>query len=206
MAQGGRRQPHRPLSAADRHAAAAQGALLRGDVAAAHRAGRDHLPPPTSSRSPNRPGMMPKIDNMLVFRCVQVVRRLQLKSRDVGLFCKHQRHDADRQRAISAQFLDFMRANRALAAVLMFEFTQTALSRLRPAASMKVLAALAERGFRFAMDHVTDLRLDAEGMSDRSFRFLKVPAKLLLNRRHRSQKRYSRRGSRRPDGALWYRS
>ena len=34
-----------------------------------------------------RVGLMPKIDNMLVFRCVQVVRRLQLKSRDVGLFC-----------------------------------------------------------------------------------------------------------------------
>src|SRR5665213_4046277 len=32
-------------------------------------------------------GMMPKIDNLLLFRCVQVTRRLQLKSRDVGLFC-----------------------------------------------------------------------------------------------------------------------
>ena len=41
--QGDRRGPHRSLSAADRHAAAAQGALLRGDVAAAHR-GRRHRP------------------------------------------------------------------------------------------------------------------------------------------------------------------
>ena len=32
-------------------------------------------------------GLMPKIDNQLVFRCVQVTRRLLLKSRDVGLFC-----------------------------------------------------------------------------------------------------------------------
>ena len=40
--QGGRRQPHRSLSAADRHAAAAQGALLRGAVAPAHRGGRHH--------------------------------------------------------------------------------------------------------------------------------------------------------------------
>src|SRR5262245_49501575 len=32
-------------------------------------------------------GLMPKIDNLAVFRCVQVVRRLLLKSRDVGLFC-----------------------------------------------------------------------------------------------------------------------
>ncbi len=32
-------------------------------------------------------GLMPKIDNMALFRCVQVTRRLQLKNRDVGLFC-----------------------------------------------------------------------------------------------------------------------
>ena len=32
-------------------------------------------------------GLMPKIDNLLMFRCVQVMRRLQLKNRDVGLFC-----------------------------------------------------------------------------------------------------------------------
>ncbi|MFZ1065872.1 MAG: EAL domain-containing protein, partial [Pseudolabrys sp.] len=32
-------------------------------------------------------GLMPKIDNLAVFRCVQVTRRLLMKSRDVGLFC-----------------------------------------------------------------------------------------------------------------------
>ena len=32
-------------------------------------------------------GLMPKIDNLVVFRCVQVVRRLLLKNRDIGLFC-----------------------------------------------------------------------------------------------------------------------
>ena len=31
------------------------------------------------------------------------------------------------------------------------------------------------------MDHVTDLRLEPKELADRSFRFLKVPAKLLLN-------------------------
>ncbi len=32
-------------------------------------------------------GLMPKIDNLVVFRCVQVVRRLLLKNREIGLFC-----------------------------------------------------------------------------------------------------------------------
>ncbi len=30
---------------------------------------------------------MPKIDNLVVFRCVQVVRRLLFKNREIGLFC-----------------------------------------------------------------------------------------------------------------------
>ena len=32
-------------------------------------------------------GLMPRIDNVLLFRCVQVVRRLLLKNREIGLFC-----------------------------------------------------------------------------------------------------------------------
>ena len=32
-------------------------------------------------------GLMPAIDNLMVFRCVQVVRRLSTKNREVGLFC-----------------------------------------------------------------------------------------------------------------------
>ena len=54
--RGGRRQPHRSLSAADRHAAAAQGALLRGDVAPAHRGRRRHPGRRLHRRSPKPSG------------------------------------------------------------------------------------------------------------------------------------------------------
>jgi cyclic-di-GMP phosphodiesterase TipF (flagellum assembly factor) len=74
-----------------------------------------------------------------------------------------------------------MDANRALSSALMFEFTQEAYRGFGPM-EHESLAALAERGFRFSMDHVTDLRMEPKELADRSFRFLKVPAKLLLNR------------------------
>src|ERR1700724_3146879 len=32
-------------------------------------------------------GLMPMIDNVMLFRCVQVVRRLAAKNREIGLFC-----------------------------------------------------------------------------------------------------------------------
>jgi cyclic-di-GMP phosphodiesterase, flagellum assembly factor TipF len=124
-------------------------------------------------------GMMPKIDNLLLFRCVQVTRRLQLKSRDVGLFCNVSASTLS-DPIFFRQFLDFMDANRALSNALMLEFTQSAYRALGPL-EHESLAALSERGFRFSMDHVTDLRLEPKELADRSFRFLKVPAKLLLN-------------------------
>jgi cyclic-di-GMP phosphodiesterase TipF (flagellum assembly factor) len=125
-------------------------------------------------------GLMPRIDNLLVFRSVQVTRRLQLKSRDVGVFCNISAstlNDAVHFR----QFLDFMDANRALGDSLILEFTQSAYRNFGPI-EQESLSALAERGFRFSMDNVADLRMEPRELAERSFRFLKVPAKLLLNR------------------------
>jgi cyclic-di-GMP phosphodiesterase, flagellum assembly factor TipF len=125
-------------------------------------------------------GLMPKIDNLAVFRCVQVTRRLLLKSRDVGLFCNLSAATLT-DALMFRQFLDFMDANRALASSLMFEFTQEAYRGFGPI-EHESLAALAERGFRFSMDHVADLHIEPNELADRAFRFLKVPAKLLFNK------------------------
>jgi cyclic-di-GMP phosphodiesterase TipF (flagellum assembly factor) len=125
-------------------------------------------------------GLMPKIDNLLLFRCVQVMRRLQLKNREVGLFC----NVSARTLADSTYFpqvLEFMEANRALAPNLVFEFSQAACRSFGPIED-EALAALAERGFRFSMDNVTDLRIETRALSERLFRYVKVPAKLLLAR------------------------
>ena len=125
-------------------------------------------------------GLMPKIDSLAVFRCVQVTRRLLLKSRDVGLFCNLSAATLT-DALMFRQFLDFMDANRALASSLMFEFTQEAYRAFGPI-EHESLAALAERGFRFSMDHVVDLHMEPNDLADRAFRFLKAPAKLLFNK------------------------
>jgi len=125
-------------------------------------------------------GIMPKIDNLLLFRCVQVVRRLLLKNRDVGLFCNISMSTLT-DPAYFRQLHDFMQANRALALSLVFEFRQSAY-RSFGAIEHEGLAALADLGFRFSLDHLTDLRMEPKELFDRGFRFMKVPAKLLLNK------------------------
>jgi cyclic-di-GMP phosphodiesterase TipF (flagellum assembly factor) len=122
---------------------------------------------------------MPKLDALSVLRCVQVVRRLLLKNRDIGLFCNLS--GATLTDAEFPQLLEFLDANRAIASALVFEFTQSAVRAMGPL-EHESLAALAERGFRFSMDNLTDLRVDPRELNERGFRFIKVSAMLLLNR------------------------
>jgi cyclic-di-GMP phosphodiesterase TipF (flagellum assembly factor) len=123
--------------------------------------------------------LMPKLDKLSVLRCVQVVRRLLLKNRDIGLFCNLSA--ATLTDAGFPQLLEFIEANRAIAAALVFEFTQSAVRTMGPI-EHESLAALADRGFRFSMDNLTDLRVEPRELTQRGFRFIKAPATLLLNR------------------------
>jgi cyclic-di-GMP phosphodiesterase TipF (flagellum assembly factor) len=124
-------------------------------------------------------GLMPKIDNLVAFRCVQVVRRLLLKNRDIGLFCNLS--SLTLSDSIFPQLLEFLDANRAIAPSLVLEFTQTAVRQMGPI-ELESLAALAERGFRFSLDNVVDLRIEPRDLASRNFRFIKIPASFLLNR------------------------
>jgi len=123
--------------------------------------------------------LMPGLDNLSVLRSVQVVRRLLLKNRDIGLFCNLS--GATLTDSGFPKFLEFMDANRAIAPALVFEFTQSAVRAMGPI-EQEGLAALAERGFRFSVDNLSDLRVDARELNERGFRFVKAPATLLFNR------------------------
>jgi cyclic-di-GMP phosphodiesterase TipF (flagellum assembly factor) len=125
-------------------------------------------------------GLMPAIDNLMLFRCVQVVRRLTAKNREVGLFCNVSASTLTDTRVFQ-QVSDFLEANRVLAPSLVFEFTQAALRGMGPI-EFESLAMLAQLGFRFSLDRVADLRIEPRELAERGFRFVKVPATLLLSR------------------------
>lgn len=127
-----------------------------------------------------RAGLTPKIDNLLLFRCVQVLRRLLMKNREIGLFCNISPTTLN-DPVIFPQFSQFLEANRALTPSLTLEFTQEAF-RAMGALESEGLASLRELGFRFSMDQVKDLQFGPRDLSERGIKFVKVPAALLLNR------------------------
>src|SRR6266700_4124366 len=124
--------------------------------------------------------VMALVDDILLFRCVQVVRRLIAKERDIGVFCHIAGHSL-LDPAFLAQVSDFIEANRALASCMVFEISQKKV-RAMGATERECLGELAALGFRFSMTQVGDLVLDPRELAERGFRFVKIPAALLLNR------------------------
>jgi cyclic-di-GMP phosphodiesterase TipF (flagellum assembly factor) len=129
-------------------------------------------------------GLMGRIDHMVLLRCVQVLRRLMVRNKEVGLFCNIAGATLG-SRETFAQCLDFLDANRALASSLVLEFKQATFRNLSPLEA-EHLAALSQRGYRFSIDHVSDLRIEPRELADRGVRFIKVPAALLLDQRRHS--------------------
>jgi cyclic-di-GMP phosphodiesterase, flagellum assembly factor TipF len=115
----------------------------------------------------------------VMLRCVQVLRRLMVRNKDVGVFCNVSAATIGNPGTFS-QCLDFLEANRALAPSFILEFKQSTFRNLGPAETDN-LASLAQRGYRFSLDHVTDLRIEPRELADRGVRFIKVPAALLLD-------------------------
>jgi cyclic-di-GMP phosphodiesterase, flagellum assembly factor TipF len=126
-------------------------------------------------------GLIGRIDHMVMLRCVQVLRRLMVRNKDVGIFCNVAAATLGNPTTF-AQCLDFLEANRALASSFVLEFKQTTFRNLGPTET-EHLAALAQRGYRFSIDHVSDLRIEPRELADRGVRFIKVPAALLLDQK-----------------------
>jgi cyclic-di-GMP phosphodiesterase TipF (flagellum assembly factor) len=71
-----------------------------------------------------------------------------------------------------------MEQNRNLAESMYFEFSQGMIENSGHM-EQEGLAALADLGFRFSLDHVSDL--DHQGMLSRGFRFIRIDADTLLH-------------------------
>jgi cyclic-di-GMP phosphodiesterase TipF (flagellum assembly factor) len=123
-------------------------------------------------------GLMSVVDNLLLFRCVQVVRRLTVKTREIGIFCNIS-GDTLADAEFFPQFLDYMHANRDLAGQIIFEFSQASVLTAGPAGERN-LRRLAEMGFALSMDHVETLALDFPRLKAMGFNHLKVRASTLM--------------------------
>ncbi len=125
-------------------------------------------------------GLISAIDNLLLFRAVQIVRRLAKQDRKVGIFCNISQASLGDERFFP-QFLDFLGKNRDLSGSLIFELGLGAF-RERGALEARNMAKLADLGFRFSIDKVSDLELDFADLSRADVKFIKIAADVLLTK------------------------
>jgi cyclic-di-GMP phosphodiesterase TipF (flagellum assembly factor) len=124
-------------------------------------------------------GLMSVVDNLLLFRCVQIVRRMIQKQRDIGVFCNIS-GDTLTDAEFFPQFLDYMHHNRDLASQIVFEFSQDAVTKAG-AKGEENLKYLAGMGFALSMDHVETLGVDFGQLKRIGFRHIKVRGETLIN-------------------------
>ncbi len=123
-------------------------------------------------------GLMTVVDNLLLFRCVQIVRRLTEKDRQIGMVCNISPLSL-KDEIFFPQFLDFMRQNADLAGSVVFEIGQKDFEE-RGMVEARNMARLADFGFRFSIDKVENLNFDARDMQRAGVKFFKASADLLL--------------------------
>lgn len=124
-------------------------------------------------------GLISAIDNLLLFRCVQIVRRLAKNDRKVGIFCNISLASLGDE-VFFPQFLEFLAENRDLGGALIFELGQPAFAQ-RGALESRNMAKLADLGFRFSLDKVTSLDLDFQDLARADVKFIKISAEVMLN-------------------------
>lgn len=126
-------------------------------------------------------GLVARIDNLLLFRSIQVVRRLTSRNRDTALFCNISMVSLIDETFFPG-FLEFAKSNSNIADVLIFEFSQEDVAQMG-VMEIESLNALAEIGFQFSVDRITDMKMDFKAIAQRGFKYAKLQADYLIGRR-----------------------
>ncbi|MSP50731.1 MAG: EAL domain-containing protein [Alphaproteobacteria bacterium] len=124
-----------------------------------------------------RAGLMGAIDNMLLFRCIQLTRRTRKGKLELGYFCNISGYSLADE-SFFRDFLEFLGEYQELAQGLYFEFSQSDLT--TGLDHRDQLRRLANLGYRLSLDQVTNLDIDIKDLASLGFKFLKVDAAHLL--------------------------
>lgn len=125
-------------------------------------------------------GYVSTIDEQILLKSVQILRRLASRSKEVGIFL-----NLSPASLVDGSFFDeFVRvleSNRDLCDMLVLEFPHGAVRNLGPIET-EGLRQLRAIGVRFSVDQVADLKISFQNLADLGFRFVKISTDRLLGR------------------------
>lgn len=124
-------------------------------------------------------GFAARIDRFVIERGLMISERLRARGRDLGLFVSISPSMLADDQAMTG-LATMLEGWRDQAGRLIMLLRQESLSHLG-AMEHETLRGMAERGFRFGVDHVTDLGFDPRALNELGVRFAKVAADVILN-------------------------
>ncbi len=123
-------------------------------------------------------GLIGTIDNLLLFRLIQLARRLGPRRAGVKFVCNMSKYSME-DRDFFPQFVDFMMSHEEFTNRFVFEISQKDYFALSNSVKSR-LQSLGRRGFGFSLDQVDDLRIDYNELGQNYFKFIKIDAGPLL--------------------------
>jgi cyclic-di-GMP phosphodiesterase TipF (flagellum assembly factor) len=127
-----------------------------------------------------RHGLIGAIDNGLLFRCVQLLRKVEKRRPDLAFFCNVSSHTLE-DRTFFPQFVEFLEQNDQLADRLVLEFPFDAFLAYGQIAD-RALSTLMDRGYKFSVDRVKTLDVPARKLARRGVAHVKLDAATILER------------------------
>ncbi|MDA0661309.1 MAG: EAL domain-containing protein [Proteobacteria bacterium] len=119
------------------------------------------------------------IDNMLLFRCVQLLRKTQRQNYSTAFFCNVSPHTiADR--SFFPEFIEYLENCKQPAVKELRELSQRDIGELTDEAAGD-LRRLANAGYRLSMDQVTELDFNLGNLARQGIQFIKIDGMKLLN-------------------------
>ncbi|WP_052742109.1 EAL domain-containing protein [Kiloniella litopenaei] len=133
-----------------------------------------------------RAGLITAIDNMLLFRCVQIIRKILRSGEDVSFFVNLSSHTLKDQDFFD-DFVDFVRGNIEIAPHLIIEVGQDEFLDLK-ASELLSLERLIGHGCRLSLDRMKTLDMDLKALAAGRIRFLKIEGWLFSQDRNKTKK------------------
>lgn len=141
--------------------------------------GDTHLRPDQYLPIAERRGLIGALDNILLLRCVQLIRESERRDVNVGFFLNISANTLS-DAAFMREFLDFMSLNSRLIPKIVFELSQSTIQTGGPLRG-KIIEGLTKLGFGFSMDNVTSLDVDFGRTERAGLQFIKLDTATLLS-------------------------
>ena len=122
-------------------------------------------------------GLIGTLDNLLLFRLIQLVRKMGRRRPKTRFFCNMSRFSLN-DSEFFPQFSDFMLSNNEFKGRLVFELSQADYNQLGSSV-INMLAKMGREGFSFSMDQIENMDFDIDTLSADNFKYLKVDMAIL---------------------------